>query len=368
MQNRTVSLAIVAIAFTCPALAGSPDDLFDWVTIGSPGNASAPGHDPGVGTVDYTYRMTRTPVTMDRWVNFVHAYLPYYTGIPEDFAFITDMLFVDPTNPTRPDGLPNYFLPVQYEQRAARLSLEYAARYVNWLHNGMVNEQWAFESGVYDTSTFWIDDNNLAQHDLTPAAGARYWIPSLGEMIKAGYYDPEKNNGEGGWWLYPNGTDEPLTIGLPGEGGETIGELVEPLEWDVGQYPVTMSPFGLLDVSGVVFQMTTTQAGPRGTGVRIVGSYAGATFLETLLGDHLSDHYTYSYILYNSFFMGFRIAALSCQADLAAPYGTLDATDLAEYLARFQAADPTADLAEPFGMINFFDLAAYLAAFNAGCP
>jgi hypothetical protein len=366
--KRTARLAIAAIAFTCPALAGSPDDLFDWVTIGSPSNASAPGHDPGIGAVDYPFRMTKTLVTADHWIDFIHAYLPHYTGYPHDFAFITDMVFVDPANPTRPDGLPNYYLPSQYERRPARISLEYAARYVNWLHNGMANEQWAFETGVYDTSTFWFDDEGFAQHDLTPATGARYWVPDISEMLKAAYYDPDKDNGAGGWWLYPNGTDNPLVVGLPGEGGETIGELVEPLEWDLGQYPETVSPFGLIDVSGSTYQMTTTQHGLLLRTVRVVGSYSGASYIPMLLDDHLYKHFTYSFPLFNSFFAGFRIASWSCPADLAAPHAKLDAADLMAYLDLFLAADPRADLTAPVGVFNFFDLAAYLAEFNAGCP
>ncbi len=364
---RTASLALILGIFSSPVWAGSPDDLFDWVTVGHPGNPPASCHDPVVGTVNYTYRMTRTLVTMDRWVDFVRAYLPYDTGIPGNFAFISDMLYVSPADPTRPDGLPNYFLPTQYERRAARVSLEYAARYANWLHNGMVNEPWAFESGVYDTSTFWFDENHFAQHDLAPAPGARYWIPDLGEMLKAAYYDPEKDGGQGGWWMFPNGGDKPLVIGLPGEGGETIGNLCEPLEWDVGQYPDTMSPFGLLDVSGVVYQMTTTQTGFYRRSVRITGSYAGASYLETLLDNYLCDRFTHNYTFHGTFFMGFHIASVSCPVDFASPYGTLDAADMSVYLDLFRSNNPAADLAEPFGAFNFFDLAAYLASFNAGC-
>jgi subtilisin family serine protease len=56
------------------------------------------------------------------------------------------------------------------------------------------------------------------------------------------------------------------------------------------------------------------------------------------------------------------------QADLAAPFGTLNFFDLSAYLGLFNAGDPGADLAGPFGTLNFFDLSAYLGLFNAGCP
>jgi hypothetical protein len=359
----------IAIAVLTATAAGSPDDLFDWVTVGNPGNASAIGHDPGVGSVDYTYRLTRSPVTADRWFDFVQAYRPYHNGPSWDLNFLGDMVIEDPQNPTGPDGRPNYILPDNLRRRPTTPGLEYAARYINWLHNGMINEQWAFESGVYDTATFYLDENLVAQHDLTPAPGARYWIPNFSEMLKAAYYDPEKNDGEGGWWLYPNRSDEALVVGRPEDGGETIADLVDYFMWDVGQYPDTMSAYGLLDVSGTAYQMTSTQFGFGNLNVRVVGSQAGQDANFIMFDDHLFYYLTQGLPVSGYGFMTFRIAATSpCLADLAPPAGTLNAADLTAYLSRFQSADPAADLAEPLGTLNFFDLTAYLAEFNAGCP
>jgi hypothetical protein len=367
-MHRAASIALTLGMLSSPILAGSPDDLFDWITVGNPGNASAIGHDPGVGSVDYTYRLTRSPVTADRWFDFVQAYRPYHNGPSWDMNFLGDMVIEDPQNPTGPDGRPNYILPDSLRRRPTTPGLEYAARYINWLHNGMVNEQWAFESGVYDTSTFYLDENLVAQHDLTPAPGARYWIPSFSEMLKAAYYDPEKDGGQGGWWLFPNRSDEALVVGRPEDGGETIADLVDYFMWDVGQYPDTMSAYGLLDVSGTANQMTSTQFGANQQLVKIVGSAAGEDRLYGMLDDHLYYSFTQERWITNYAFMTFRIAStLPCPADLAPPSGTLNATDVTAYLDRFQSADPAADLAEPFGIINFFDLAAYLAAFNTGC-
>ena len=70
---------------------------------------------------------------------------------------------------------------------------------------------------------------------------------------------------------------------------------------------------------------------------------------------------------------GFRVAGSSCEdpetcpADLAAPFGSLDFFDVLEYLAQFDASDPSADLAAPFGAFDFFDVLEYLAQFDAGC-
>lgn len=60
--------------------------------------------------------------------------------------------------------------------------------------------------------------------------------------------------------------------------------------------------------------------------------------------------------------------AASCPADLAEPFGSLNFFDIAEFVARYNAGDPSADLADPIGTLNFFDVAAYLDLYNAGCP
>ncbi len=57
-----------------------------------------------------------------------------------------------------------------------------------------------------------------------------------------------------------------------------------------------------------------------------------------------------------------------CPADLAAPFGQLDFSDVAAFLTAFGSMDPAADLAEPFGSYDFSDVSAFLVAFASGCP
>jgi hypothetical protein len=54
-------------------------------------------------------------------------------------------------------------------------------------------------------------------------------------------------------------------------------------------------------------------------------------------------------------------------ADLVAPFGVLNFFDVAEFINRFNAQDPSTDLAAPFGTYNFFDVSAYIALYNQGC-
>ncbi|MCC5824136.1 MAG: SUMF1/EgtB/PvdO family nonheme iron enzyme [Phycisphaerales bacterium] len=254
---RTAPLVLTLGILASPVLAGPDADGYTWATIDHAGNRSTNASetpmrpDANLGAVGYEYRMATTEVTVGQWFEFVQAYAPHYplNGGIADPAFTSHSisysfagLFI------RPNRSPN---------RAADMSWEYAARYVNWLHNGKVNEQWAFETGVYDTATFTFNPDGTPNHQTTRAPGARYWIPSIDEWVKAAHYDPNRYGpGQEGYWLFPNGSNEPSIGGLlPGDGGQSNagGDWGQgPFPLDVGSFPDVQSPFGLLDLTGGV--------------------------------------------------------------------------------------------------------------------
>ncbi len=55
-------------------------------------------------------------------------------------------------------------------------------------------------------------------------------------------------------------------------------------------------------------------------------------------------------------------------ADLAPSFGSLDFSDVSEFLSALSGNEPQADLAEPLGQYDFSDVVAFLSAFAAGCP
>jgi hypothetical protein len=57
-----------------------------------------------------------------------------------------------------------------------------------------------------------------------------------------------------------------------------------------------------------------------------------------------------------------------CLADLAEPFGTLNAFDVFAFLGAYNSQNPAADFAAPFGTFNAFDVFAFLGSYNAGCP
>jgi hypothetical protein len=260
---RTATYLGASALLCCVSLAAAqtpPSYGFDFVTIGAPGNRPAnqqeapqfypPFSTPAfiTGGVGYEYRIARTELTASQWLEFADAYWPYHTGPLADLTGF----WVRASN-TTPGQNPGFYIISGAENKAADMSWRMAARYCNWLHNGQLNEAWAFESGAYDTSTFTRNPDGSWNDQRTHSPGAMFWIPTLDEWIKAMHFDPNKNGpGQEGYWLYPHSSDSPPVPGWPWAGGQTDAglELGSGPFLDVGSYPWVRSPWGLLDGSG----------------------------------------------------------------------------------------------------------------------
>ncbi len=262
-QMRTWGIVIFA-SLGIAQLAAAQSDGFDWVTIGATGNSAYDRLDPnnritGRGSVDHLYRLGRTEVTTAQWLEFINAALARPDPLPLDITRpVVWGAEIDPTynGPGEryrlASGVPN-----AANLAAGGIPWRTGAIFCNWLHHNKATNHEAFMSGAYDVSTFgYIGEEFTDQLSRSP--DARYWIPSLDEWLKGAYYDPNKDS-VGGWWLSPNGTDEPIQYGPPGVGNANAGftlpgqaEFLIPL----GSYPETESPWGLLDVSGFTKEYT----------------------------------------------------------------------------------------------------------------
>lgn len=282
---RSGVLPFLLIVVSGSIAQAQPDYGLDFVTIGDPGNApfvptDTTWVDRPIGGVDYEYRIMRTEVTVDQWVEFANAYAPYYTGSrlhPEMTGYWVVPDSLDPTVP------PSYHAVAGAERFTADTSWRMAARFCNWLHNGKSSEASAFESGVYDTSTFGRDSNNFYTDQTAPSPGAKYWLPSWDEWVKAAYYDPDKDGqGSPGYWRFPTSSDTPPIQGLPADGGQTNADGVhwdEPYGFlDVGSYPDVQSPWGLLDTSGSLSEWTGSWASVE---VNFTRKYMGSSLFSS---------------------------------------------------------------------------------------
>jgi formylglycine-generating enzyme required for sulfatase activity len=308
MPSRSVcSLMILAASCTMssPLLAqGAANNphlrltqQYDWTfsEIGDVGNAPAlapnpiPGLPPNsIGSVKHRYRIATTEVTWGQYLDFVEAYAPV---MPSNFwSGITAARGLTPTGILSPSpivfqdviaGVPQYSIDHASANQPAESSWRFFARFVNWLHNGKkaagVATSADFETGAYDTSTFDRVQGPSGIYYFTDqdarSEGARFWIPSLDELTKAAFYDPNRHGeGQGGYWDYPTSSDTAPIPGDPALGGQTNAGSVQPQfnDWpdgqfrplDVGSYADTQSPWGLLDTFGGGLELTETWTNP----------------------------------------------------------------------------------------------------------
>lgn len=264
-------LTAVMLADVCFAQHPIPESE-RWATITHPGNAphltGFPEFGRLIGRVDYEYQIGRTEMTGAEWFEFVVAFAPYVdTNESSATMFTSNLVTPDSGGP----GAHTYELNAGGENYPARVGWRYAARYCNWLHNNKATNREAFENGAYDTSTFVTipDSGGQFTDQLTHNVGARYWIPTEDEWVKAAYFDPDRfGPGLPGYWNYPHGSDSQPIPGRPNsptEPGQTSAGWEFPeAEPPVAAYLGVQSPWGLLDLSGSAAEWNEQATVPAG--------------------------------------------------------------------------------------------------------
>ncbi|MBX3386579.1 MAG: SUMF1/EgtB/PvdO family nonheme iron enzyme, partial [Phycisphaeraceae bacterium] len=256
----------------------------EFVTIGAVGNAPWMGDGTpqdraiGRGGVNYEYRIGRFEVTTAQWVEFYNAAFdrPADDRIPH---LIPSDHWGAVSTPAMTPGGQRWRVPVGNEYRAVGdISWRMAAIYCNWLHNDKATNREAFLSGAYDVSTFgYVGDSNTFSDQAARSPGAKFFIPTWDEWLKAAHYDPNKNGqDQGGWWKFSTTSDVIPLIGPPpswlpgaGIGDDRTGDAeanaagwgplfpqFSPFSVPLGSYPTVQSPWGLLDVAGGTSEWT----------------------------------------------------------------------------------------------------------------
>lgn len=260
---RTVLIFVVAILSLLASASSVPADLvFEWATVGNPGNAVDPA--TGFGRVDYTYRISAYEVTIGQYAEFLNA-----VGAMDVVGlWDTHLEGVISRN-----GLPgSYSYQLEDAPNVAFVgTYSNAMRFVNWLHNGQPSGN--IGGGTTEAGAYTIGSGL----DEVRSPDARFFIPSEDEWYKAAYHDPREAvdfgpNFDDNFWAYPTKNDfAPIAELPPGGSNSTNMDYAIGIPTFVGSYSSTSSYYGTFDQAGNVREWNETIIGSA-RGVRGGGS------------------------------------------------------------------------------------------------
>lgn len=238
-----LSAATNAMLIVIPSFVASTDSFgsgantftIDFVPIGNPGNSN---DKTGYGGVPYAYRMGKYTISQNQI-----------------------------ESATR-NGLQNVAAgPWFGDQPATSIYMDEAAAFVNWLN---ISKGYApaynltFSNGVWKIGLWSTKPDpkgnvawTLGGTNLFRNANCVYFLPNESEWYKAAYYDPNKNGGAGGYWLYPTCSDSaPISVAS----GTDAGTVVYSRPWEDNPASVFqaggLSPYGTMGQGGNVSQWT----------------------------------------------------------------------------------------------------------------
>jgi formylglycine-generating enzyme required for sulfatase activity len=279
--RQIVAAGTVWSALAChPSAALAQVDPLTGIEMARIGAVNNPGYnreDPtgrvtGRGSVGYEYHIGRTELPSHLFLEFYNALKARPDPVPIPVNLVAPFRWGGEVDPNYSGPGTRYRLRSDLPNAAMNpvggIDWRTCAILCNWLHNNKSTDANAFLNGAYDVSTFSPVPFPTFTDQRTHNPDARYWIPTWDEWLKAAHYDPNKQNGDGslgGWWIQPNGTDIPLTYGLPASlGGSPLNQAnagfqtPERIEYTVPlkAYLDVQSPWGLWDVAGAAREWT----------------------------------------------------------------------------------------------------------------
>jgi hypothetical protein len=227
--------------------------FFDWITIGDPGNPCKEDSLGCHGSVPYVYLINKYEVTNAQYAEFLNA-----IALDDSNHLYSLGSEIERSGDA---GDFSYRVRPGYERKPiVFVSYVDALRFANWLHNGQpVGEQ---NDETTEDGAYTITDPVLEERTIARNRGARFFITSEDEWVKAGHYDPELDR----YWRFPAKatyatecvlpSDKPNTancdhaVGWIQTGPKTYVGSGESFYTDVGAYSGTPSPYGTFDQGG----------------------------------------------------------------------------------------------------------------------
>jgi len=219
--------------------SGANQFTIDFTTIGNPGNAADPL--TGYGSVGYNYRIAT-----------------YETSINQILSATSNGLVGVSAG--------SQYWNTNWNTPAFGISWLQAAAFVNWLntstgHHAAYNL--TYTGGVYSMALWQSGQSGYDPSNPFRNSLSTYFLPSENDWYKAAYYDPNKNSGSGGFWLYPTGSDTPPTPIDNQNAGSVSGTAIYngQYSYDLNRAAAVnkaggLSPYGTMGQGGNVWDMT----------------------------------------------------------------------------------------------------------------
>ena len=242
---RKVARSITLLSFVfftnlCQAQLGF-DNGTTWVDVA----------DPGKGNVSYSFKISKYETTVTQYVSFLNSVAQ--TSDPHGLFHGFNWRYAEPINRSGSIGNYSYSVADGFQNRAiTAMNWLDAARYVNWLHNGGTSSS-DTETGVYSLNgvTSLTVGTTISRNTT-----AKFFIPTAEEWQKAGFYDPTKNGGSGGWWASANQSattpGDPAVMNI----NQAYLDPIRGYVTDVGFFTEQDSFYGTYDQSGNVWEWT----------------------------------------------------------------------------------------------------------------
>ncbi|MCE5341313.1 MAG: formylglycine-generating enzyme family protein [Planctomycetaceae bacterium] len=308
-------IALCSVSFIALFCAGSlKADFMDFVVVGDPCNASDTRlvRNTLWGNVNYLYKIGKYEVTNNQYVAFLCA-----VASKDDPHSLYNTNMANPVYPTRGGivrgGSPGayiYGLNGGYGDKPVNwVSWRSAARFANWMHNGMLNDSNTTEYGVYSN----IDSEPTT---VTHNADAKFWITTANEWYKAAFY---KGGANAGYWTYTTQSNSaPVGGPLPTDpDNKKVNYQANGFDWGdgvgygkttfVGTYYESPGPYGTFDQGGNLYEWNEGRVPTFPATYRIRN---GGSFLKDAASDvsYASMHYAIATATNNE--TGFRLSTI----------------------------------------------------------
>jgi sulfatase modifying factor 1 len=276
---------------------GANQFQMEFVTIGNPGNvADTTGAPNPAGSVAYAYQIGKYEVA-------TYMINRYNRIVGKD-------------SPLR----------IEYDyQRSWKpvtgITWRESSRFVNWLNTDLGGTS-AYKFDTEDITADaipWTPSDSLDYDPNNPFRSKRatFVLPSDDEWYKAAFYDPDKNNGEGGYWRYPTGSN---IAPIPVSSGRAFGTAVYAGQNSLANYDQAggLSRYGVMALGGNVEEWVETLHhvdGESNGSQRYIRNGNYEESLDTL--NSFSVRPDYSFFQYYN--LGFRVVRLGFANDPPAP-------------------------------------------------